>query len=153
MQVLQEIIMASHSNSTSSPVSKVVTPRDVEEYVKENALIDDTESVTSLKASNIDLKKKAIPDFNQPAIDGAEFPEEYEVETRTGLVKVSTLHKLNRQDTRVTQHSSKKGIEKEHEPHGYNAEKLQKRIEQNQKEIDNYHNRSGFKKLLDKIFG
>ncbi|CAG99245.1 uncharacterized protein KLLA0_E04709g [Kluyveromyces lactis] len=145
--------MSSLVQKQSSPLSKISTTQEVEDYVKDNVQKGETDSIDSLKATNLDLSKKAIPGFNQPIAEGAEFPEEYEIETRTGLVKVATLHQLNRLDTRVTTHSSKKSTKEKNTSCGYDNDKLQKCIERNQKEIDSYHKKSGFKKFIGKLFG
>lgn len=134
--------------STTGFLSKVSTTREeVDEYIKDNIKNGETDSIESLKEENLDISKKSIPSYNIPASERAEFPEEYEIETRTGLVKAETLHKLNRLDTRISTHSSKP------ESVGSEEQKLRKCIEKNQKEIDNYKHRSGFRKFIGKLFG
>ncbi|CDO94303.1 unnamed protein product [Kluyveromyces dobzhanskii CBS 2104] len=145
--------MASLTQTQTNGLSKMSTRKDVDDYVKESIVNGETDNIDSLKATKLNLEKKSIPGFNQPAMEGAEFPEEYEIETRTGLVKVSTLHKLNRLDTRVTTGSGKKSAKENASSSGYDNDKLKQCIDRNQKEIENYHKRSGFKKFIDKLFG
>lgn len=127
-------------------LNKSATREIVEEYIKDNVRNDDTESIQSLQEDKLDLNKKAIPGFNTYVPEGSSFPEEYDIETRTGLVKVSTLQKLNRVETVPSTHSTKKQQE-------LDPERLKKRIERNQKEIDKQKNPNKFQKFIKSLFG
>lgn len=83
----------------------------IEKVVTENALHGNAETAESLKEKGLNLKSKAIPDINDPISASAvasQFPEEYRIETETGLVKLKTLTELSRKNTRVSVGSSGK---------------------------------------------
>lgn len=153
-------------SAKSSGTLREDDPNIIEKVVSRNAINDKTETAKSLEEKGLNLKRKAIPDYNNPAMNdpGAQFPEEYQMETDTGLVKVKTLRELNRLDSRHSIGSDatrKKSVKSETEPpqehhdSGYDSEKLKKAIEKNKKEIENYHKHKtyvGFMSFLDKLF-
>ncbi|SCU83938.1 LAFA_0D06898g1_1 [Lachancea sp. 'fantastica'] len=156
----------SFSSSSSLPdVDKVVT-HNVKEGLSEN--------VESLEEQGLDLRKKAKPDINSPVAlsSNTEFPEEYNLETQTGLVKAVTLQQLNRLDSRTSARSGqsqKKSLKssiaslelpdatsvKSRTDSGLDSEKLRKAVEKNQKQIEKYQERKkkgGVKGFIAKIF-
>ncbi|CUS21872.1 LAQU0S04e02718g1_1 [Lachancea quebecensis] len=144
----------------------------IEQIMTHNATEGRSETVESLKKNGLDLKKKAIPDINNPAANykNCAFPEEYQMETDTGLVKAQTLHGLNRLESRNSGRSGasqKKSIRTGNSTtnsdsasasntiNGLDGEKLRKAVEKNQKKIDKYqrHKASGgLRKFIGKIF-
>ncbi|SCV02944.1 LAMI_0H04236g1_1 [Lachancea mirantina] len=140
----------------------------IEQVMSHNAIEDKTETPDTLKREGLDLRKKALPDFNNPAMnaDQSEFPEEYQIETDTGLVKVKTLQKLNRLESRGSAASASKpsspskaadadAADEEEQKSPYDASKLQKAIHKNEKEINMYHHHHGYEKfinIMDKLF-
>ena len=66
--------------------------------------IERTETIQSLEALGLS-QSRPIPDFNYPSIpDGteAEFPEEYTLETQTGLVPLASLEKLRSRNSALS---------------------------------------------------
>lgn len=92
------------SHGSAATLQKA-TSNSIEKVVSRNAINGNVETAESLKKEGLDLKNKAIPDINAPinaGSDTAQFPEEYRIETETGLVKLKTLNDLSRNDTRVS---------------------------------------------------
>ncbi|CEP60317.1 uncharacterized protein LALA0_S01e07932g [Lachancea lanzarotensis] len=153
------------SNSSLPDVDKVVT-HNVKEGLSEN--------VESLEEQGLNLRKKANPDINSPVAlsSSTEFPEEYNLETETGLVKAVTLQQLNRLDSRTSVRSGqsqKKSLKssiaslelpdatsvKSRTDNGLDSEKLRRAVEKNQKQIEKYQERKkkgGVKSFIAKIF-
>ncbi|SCV06054.1 LANO_0H21088g1_1 [Lachancea nothofagi CBS 11611] len=158
------------SNGTFEPEDS----QDVEKVVTHNVTEGRSETVDSLKKEGLDLHKKAAPDFINPDADpeNCEFPEEYNLETDTGLVKAVTLQQLNRLDSRTSARSNvsqKKSLRsslaslelpdshslKSNNNSGLDAEKLRRAVEKNQKQIDKYKKRRsahGLTGILGKLF-
>ncbi|CAR24387.1 uncharacterized protein KLTH0F14696g [Lachancea thermotolerans CBS 6340] len=144
----------------------------IEQIMTHNATEGRSETVESLKKNGLNLQKKAIPDINNPAANykNCAFPEEYQMETDTGLVKAQTLHGLNRLESRTSGRSGasqKKSIRTANSTtnsdlasanntiNGLDGEKLRRAVEKNQKKIDKYqkHKSSGgLRRFLGKIF-
>lgn len=145
----------------------------IEQIMTHNATEGRSETVDSLQRNGLNINQKAVPDYNNPAANftNCEFPEEYQLETDTGLVKVQTLQKLNRLESRTsirsgnsqrksmrstpsTDHSISPSAGRSSNS-GLDAEKLRKAVEKNKRQIDKYqkHKASGgLKKFLGKIF-
>ncbi|SCU94889.1 LAME_0F09802g1_1 [Lachancea meyersii CBS 8951] len=160
-----EGLPAQRETSSSSSLSAV------DKAVTRNLNEGRSESVAALEKEGLDLHKKAIPDINNPvAISAdAEFPEEYNLETDTGLVKATTLHQLNRLESRTSVRSSQSqkrsliaSMElpdatsvKSTADSGLDAEKLRKAVEKNKRQIEKYQERKksgGLKGFLVKFF-
>lgn len=78
--------------------------------------------------------------------DNAVFPEEYQVETDTGLVKCSTALSLSRQADNQQQ-------TRQSNPSGLTKEKLDKAVERNRKELEKHKNgKTGWLNKLKNIF-
>lgn len=78
---------------------------EIDRAVTHNAINGTSETAESLKEAGLHPEKKAIPDINGPISEehnNSQFPEEYRLETQTGLVKLKTLNELSRDDTRVS---------------------------------------------------
>ncbi|QLL33017.1 hypothetical protein HG536_0D05390 [Torulaspora globosa] len=149
----------------------------IEKVVTHNALQGRAETADSLKKEGLNLKSKAIPDINDPISAGAaatQFPEEYRIETQTGLVKLKTLTELSRNDTRASVGSSGKlskkssgrktsdyeenqvGGDGKSQGQAYlNAHNLQQAIEKNKQAIQKYQkhkHEKGLKGFLHRLF-
>ncbi|CAB4252013.1 similar to Saccharomyces cerevisiae YGR126W Putative protein of unknown function [Maudiozyma barnettii] len=122
-----------HSKVSNTTLKKLDSNA-VEKVVTHNALNDQSETVDSLRAKGSDLEKAALPDINSPlthAPDDSKFPEEYAIETNTGLVKMKTIETLKKEDTRVSGGSTKEQEKNE-------AARMQVTIEKNRKDIEKY---------------
>lgn len=149
----------------------------IEKVVTHNAIQGNAETADSLKQEGLNLKSKAVPDVNGPmssGAQGAQFPEEYRIETETGLVKLKTLTDLSRNDTRVSvgsngkiskKSSGKKLADEEkdqevdtgksQEKAYRNAYNLEDAIEKNQHSIDKYQkhkHEKGLKGFVHRLF-
>ncbi|KAH3900907.1 probable Polyamine transporter 3 [Saccharomycodes ludwigii] len=91
----------SFDSYTQQPQSYV--PEENSKAKKTNSLrLVPTETVKSLQDMGIS-KNAPIPDVNAPTAQlNAIFPEEYTLETPTGLVPVATLHSIGRTNTSIT---------------------------------------------------
>lgn len=97
-------VQDTRSRGSASTLQKP-TSNSIEKVVSQNAIDGNAETAQELKKEGLDLKNKAVPDINAPinaGSDTAQFPEEYRIETETGLVKLKTLNDLSRNDTRVS---------------------------------------------------
>ncbi|KAK5781373.1 uncharacterized protein PWA37_004810 [Arxiozyma heterogenica] len=146
----------------------------IERAVTNNALGDNVETVESLAAKGLDGSQKIVPDINNPLTmtKTAEFPEEYTIETDTGLVKMKTIETLRRQTSRIsTQRSLKSRTESmksnkssksfasslvDNPDDGHlTAAKLNRAVERNRKELEKMKKRKeqkGIKGFFSKIF-
>ncbi|QLQ79875.1 hypothetical protein HG537_0C05230 [Torulaspora globosa] len=162
-------VSLSEQNSQGDRTLSRRTSNAIEKVVTHNALQGKAETADSLKQEGLNLKSKAIPDINDPISAGAtatQFPEEYRIETQTGLVKLKTLTELSRNDTRVsTTSSGKKSSHKEQDQRSNDsksqeqaylkAHNLQQAIEKNKHAIEKYQrhkNEKGLKGFLHRIF-
>lgn len=148
--------------------------RSVERRMTNNALKDNVESIESLAAKGLNGSQRIIPDINSPLTmtRTAEFPEEYNIETETGLVKMKTIETLRRQTSRV---STQKSVKSKAESIKSNktsksfasslvddpnegkltAAKLNKAVERNRKELEKMKKRKeqkGIKGFFSKLF-
>lgn len=141
---------------TSTHTLQTQTSRDVERTVTHNAMNDNVETVESLAAQGLAGNQTAPPDINAPLTMSktSEFPEEYNIETDTGLVKMKTIETLKRQTSRVsTQKSMKSKAESTTSGRSFSsfkssltdppqnqltADKLNKAVEKNRKQLDKY---------------
>lgn len=161
------------SKSSSNTLGKQ-NSHSIERTVTENALRDNVETVESLAARGLDGSQRVVPDVNNPLTmtRTAEFPEEYNIETDTGLVKMKTIETLRRQTSRVsTQKSLKSRTESiksnksgksfvsslvdDPDEGQLTAEKLNKAVERNRKELEKMKKRKeqkGIKGFFSKIF-
>lgn len=131
----------------------------IEKVVTHNALNNNSETIESLQAKGLDINTKAIPDINAPMTHShSEFPEEYQMETDTGLVKIKTIETLKRQDTRVsaTRVSTKESnANSKPQEKGLNATKLNQAVEKNRKELEKYQRHKkekGVKGFFHRLF-
>lgn len=149
----------------------------IEKEVTHNAMNGTSETAKSLQQAGLDTEKKAIPDINGPITgnaDTSQFPEEYRIETQTGLVKLKTLNDLSRSDTRVSigsdgkisRKSSGPGtIDSKIEPKpdtakaeqeaAQNAENLEHAIEKNKHRIEKFEkhrHEKGLKGFVHRLF-
>lgn len=110
--------LSSDKNSSLSRSGTALNHRDsntIEKIVTHNAIQGNAETADSLAKEGLNLKSKAIPDVNGPITaktQESQFPEEYRIETETGLVKLKTLTGLSRNDTRVSVGSSGRSSKK-----------------------------------------
>lgn len=140
---------------TSTHTLQTQTSHDVEKTVTHNALNDNVETVESLAAQGLDGTQKVQPDINAPLTMSktSEFPEEYNIETDTGLVKMKTIETLKRQSSMSTQRSMKSKAESTTSGKSFSsfkssltdppqnqltADKLNKAVEKNRKQLDKY---------------
>ncbi|SMN18096.1 similar to Saccharomyces cerevisiae YGR126W Putative protein of unknown function [Maudiozyma saulgeensis] len=122
-----------HSKASNTTLKKLDSNA-VERVVTHNALNDHSETVDSLRAKGEEFDKAGLPDINSPithASEEARFPEEYAIETDTGLVKMKTIETLKREDTRVSKGSKKEEGQSE-------AAKMEAAVERNRKDIEKY---------------
>ena len=155
-----------HSKVSNTTLKKLDSNA-VERVVTHNALNDNSETVESLRAKDNQLREAALPDINSPlshTSGGNQFPEEYGIETNTGLVKMKTIETLKKEKSRtsssrharyddesdLTQHSSDAAAQQA----ATNA-KLETAIERNRKDIENYQkhkHEKGVKGFFHRIF-
>lgn len=152
----------------------------IEKVVTHNAVNGYSETAESLKRAGLDPNKKALPDINNPITgnaDTSQFPEEYRLETDTGLVKLKTLNDLSRKDTRVSigsdgrisKRSSRSGhndntieqeldteeTEKAQKEATQDAQNLEHAIEKNKHNIDKFRkhkHEKGIKGFVHRLF-
>lgn len=147
----------------------------VEKVVTQNVLQDNVETVESLSQKTVrSPESRGIVDLNRPVtMSNAEFSEEYNIETDTGLVKMKTIETLKRQSSRVSSlksrpestrtvksnKSSKSFTKSITDTSGgsLTAEKLNNAVEKNRKELEKYQRQKskpqkGIKGLFSKIF-
>ena len=160
-------------NNSSNTLRKH-TSRSVERMVTNNALMDNAETIESLTEKGLDGSQRLVPDINKPLnmTRTAEFPEEYNIETDTGLVKMKTIETLRRQTSRV---STQKSVKSRNESIKSNktsksfasslvddpnegkltAEKINKAVERNRRELEKRKKRkeqNGIKGFFSKLF-
>lgn len=160
------------SNTLRRPNSNAI-----EKVVTKNAVNDNVETKESLQKEGLDLKNKPIPDINAPVTAEAGdsvFPEEYRLETETGLVKLKTLDDLSRKNTRVSIGSdgrmSRKSSNKENastaskngsgdvvlsDETPYDAHNIHDAVEKNKHEIEKYQkhkHEKGLKGFVHRLF-
>ena len=82
------------NSKTSANTLQKQTSQSVERTMTHNALNDNVETVETLAAKGLDGTQKTVPDVNTPLTmtKTSEFPEEYNIETDTGLVKMKTIY-------------------------------------------------------------
>ncbi|CCK68532.1 uncharacterized protein KNAG_0B00850 [Huiozyma naganishii CBS 8797] len=160
------------SDLNSKASSTTLGKRDsnaIERVVTKNAMNNQSESADALRSKGLDTtKRRNIPDINAPlTLTQSHFPEEYQVETETGLVKMKTIESLKSRHSGGTHNSKKsKGAStrsknsltssmEEHGEAGLNAEKLNSAVERNRKELERYEKnrgKKGIKGFLSKMF-
>lgn len=166
------------NSKTSATTLQKHTSADIERVVTHNALNDHVETVESLAAMGLDGSRKSIPDINAPITmtKTSEFPEEYNIETDTGLVKMKTIETLRRQTSRVSStnksvksksestksgksskstSSFKSAMTESNNQGQLTADKLNKAVEKNRKELEKYKkskDQKGFKGFFTKMF-
>ncbi|EJS43632.1 YGR126W [Saccharomyces arboricola H-6] len=158
-----------HSHHSSSTLKRP-TSNSIEKMVTHNAMEGTSETVDSLKKEGLNLSKKATPDITAPVTNSAHntaFPEEYRLETETGLVKLKTLETLKREDSRVS--STKKEHNHDHtdtlstrskattysQGSSLESDKLNTAVEKNKKKIEKYQkhkSEKGIKGLFHRMF-
>lgn len=108
MESDQESINSYNSQQSYNQVPQSYVPsstrnsRDAESASQQRLRLVPTETVKSLQEMGL-TPEAPLPDVNAPATSGAPiFPEEYTMETPTGLVPVATLHSLGRTATAIS---------------------------------------------------
>lgn len=162
-----------NSKNSSNTLGKQ-SSHSIERTATNNALEDNVETVESLAARGLDGSQRVIPDINNPLTitKTAKFPEEYTIETDTGLVKMKTIETLRRQTSRVSTQKSLKSrtesiksnkssksfasslVDNPDEGH-LTAAKLNKAVERNRKELEKvrkHKEQKGIKGFFSKIF-
>ena len=106
-----------HHSLNSYRTLKELSHNEIEKYVTANALEGNTETVESLKEAegaveeggerdsqnNVSSYVHRLPDINRPITHSSAYailPDEYQMETHTGLVKLKTIETLRRETTR-----------------------------------------------------
>ncbi|CAI4922244.1 ANL_collapsed_G0021070.mRNA.1.CDS.1 [Saccharomyces cerevisiae] len=158
-----------HSHHSSSTLKRP-TSNSIEKMVTHNALEGNSETVDSLKEDGLNLNKKALPDITAPITNSAHdaaFPEEYRLETETGLVKLKTLESLKREDSRVSStkkehindhtdmHSTRSKVTTNSQGSSLEPNKLNMAVEKNKKRIEKYQkhkSEKGIKGFFHRIF-
>ncbi|CAI2008044.1 hypothetical protein SEUBUCD646_0G03820 [Saccharomyces eubayanus] len=148
-----------HSHHSSSTLKRP-TSNSIEKMVTHNALEGNSETVDSLKKEGLNLDKKGTPDITAPVTNSAHdaaFPEEYRLETETGLVKLKTLETLRREDSRVSgakkeqghdhtdAHSTRSKATAYSQGSSLESDKLNIAVEKNKKRIEKYQKHKGEK--------
>lgn len=173
LQEQGDLVSRASTNTLSKPDSNAI-----EKVVTHNALSGNVETKESLQKEGLNLKDKSVPDINAPLTSTSEtaaFPEEYRIETQTGLVKLKTLNDLSRKDTRVSigsndkisrkstdkgNHSIKSGQESGQDEvlsshSSYDPHNLENAIEKNKHEIEKYQkhkHEKGIKGFVHRLF-
>ncbi|ODV63027.1 uncharacterized protein ASCRUDRAFT_79611 [Ascoidea rubescens DSM 1968] len=94
--------LPAHNLSKSSSISSVTSNNYGLQKTKTMACLGKTETCDSLRRNGLNLNRKPVSDVVAPTSQSPNkslFPEEYTIETETGLVKASTLYRLNRSKT------------------------------------------------------
>ncbi|KAH3900923.1 uncharacterized protein SCDLUD_002383 [Saccharomycodes ludwigii] len=154
--------------------NKELDSNKLDKIISHNAIKGNVETKESLAKSGLNLNKAELDPLQETLSHGSNneiFPEEYQLETKTGLVKMKTIEGLNRVTTSTTPQSSintdidglmydndlgdedQISIKQEsHIPKGINEEQIEKVVERNKKEIEKYQEQKhhhGFRKFLD----
>lgn len=125
-----------------------------------NAQLNKTESLASLQ-EQVDTHHNASHDFVNPVGGGqnALFPEEYQVETDTGLVRSTTAMGLDRPSSHTSRksdgefHYHKEEDQYEHVNYnGLTKSKLDKAVEKNRKQLEHDKNSPGLWSKLKGVF-
>ncbi|CCC70155.1 hypothetical protein NCAS_0E00850 [Naumovozyma castellii] len=139
----------------------------IERVITSNAKEGNTETLGSLAAKGLDLNKKATLDINAPLTSNpadVAFPEEYNLETETGLVKAKTIETLRRETSRVSStrrgddvvsHKSQATGKSQRSAQSLQAEKLNLAVEKNKKElekIEKHKHQKGLKGFMNRLF-
>ncbi|CCF57185.1 hypothetical protein KAFR_0C01920 [Kazachstania africana CBS 2517] len=145
----------SNTSRTSSKNLKKQRSRDIERIVTQNAMLGKAETVDSLRATGLDLTKRAVPDINSPISHESKLIDESKFETDTGLIKTKTLETLNRSNTRNS--SSKRKIlgNDNSNTSGLDPERMNMVVERNRKKLEKYQQHKkekGLKGFFYKIF-
>lgn len=146
-----------HSKVSNTTLKKLDSNA-VERMITHNAVQNNSETVESLKKQGLGQKGAFLPDINSPLTHTSThnaFPEEYQIETTTGLVKLKTIETMkNAEESGADSTKAKDDAKSENE--GPTAEeKIQKAIARNQKDIEKYQrhkNSSGLMGMIHKIF-
>ena len=85
-----------NNNDDSDNISDFQSYIDPTTFYEDNNPIRPTETAKSLHSHGLESDIPP-PDINHPPVENPIFPEEYQLETETGLVKVETLTSLGRQ--------------------------------------------------------
>ncbi|CAI4062492.1 hypothetical protein SKDZ_07G3690 [Saccharomyces kudriavzevii ZP591] len=159
-------VYSHHSSSTLKRPSS----NSIEKMITHNALEGNSETADSLKREGLNLNKKALPDITAPVTNSAHngaFPEEYRLETETGLVKLKTLETLKREDSRVSSakkehtndhadaHSTRSKVTTYSQGSSLESDKLNMAVEKNKKKIEQYRkhkSEKGIKGFFHRIF-
>lgn len=149
-----------HSGATLKKLDSLA----IEKVVTQNAVAGNSETIESLKAKGLDMQRKAIPDYNAPLTTTGtnQFPEEYRLETDTGLVKMKTLETLKRKSTQLSRNSDLSSKDKSISKSQSNksevsdiAQKINMAVERNKKEIAKYQkhkSEKGIKGFFHRMF-
>lgn len=153
-----------HSRNSESTLKKM-NSNAVERVVTHNALAGNSETIESLREKGLDLEKKAVPDFNAPLTTSGtqQFPEEYRLETDTGLVKMKTLETLKRKSTQASDSSrqskrqSPVQSQAQDEDQGQDdtMKKINMAVERNKKQLEKYQKHKkekGVKGFFHRLF-
>lgn len=148
-------------NSKASSITlKKLDSNAIDRVVTQNALGNKSETVESLKVQGLDLNKAYLPDINSPmthASGDSAFPDEYRIETSTGLVKMKTLESLKKENTRNSSSKSSQRSKKSKSSDGRvsQAQKMELAVEKNRKELEKYQkhkNQKGVKGFFNRMF-
>ncbi|CCH41572.1 Polyamine transporter 3 [Wickerhamomyces ciferrii] len=147
------------SNSEQYEDAKEANTYEQSPYKESNNNEDHRDKEESLQELEKSITKDHIPrhDVVNPSghEENAFFPEEYQVETETGLVRSTTALSLQRSRSRVQPMQSGDDNSKPAEPintTGLTKEKLDKAVERNRKSLEKNKNGKGFFHKLKSIF-
>ncbi|CCD25874.2 uncharacterized protein NDAI_0G00980 [Naumovozyma dairenensis CBS 421] len=141
---------------------------DIEKTMTTNIMNDKTETLDSLVKQGLNTRKKSVADINTPLNAGtAEFPEEYRIETETGLVKAKTIESLRRQESIASANSRRSqdqgsfksartnNTRKSRASSSLDPNKLNMAVEKNKKELEKYSKhkqQKGIKGFFNRLF-
>lgn len=147
-----------HSRHSAGTIKKM-NSNAIEKVVTNNALTGNSETIESLKAKGLDLERKAVPDFNAPLTTMAsqQFPEEYRLETDTGLVKMKTLDTLKRKSTQYSETDNLSQSKSQNSTPEMNdtVKKINLAVERNKKQLEKYQkhrSEKGIKGFIHRLF-
>lgn len=150
-----------HSRVSNTTLKKLDSNA-VERMISHNAVQNNSESVEALKKEGLGRKGSYLPDINTPLTHTsthAAFPEEYQIETTTGLVKLKTIETMKNTADAAEEpkdKNAKDNSDATSEDEGPSREeRIRSAIERNKKDIEKYQKHkdaTGLMGMIHRIF-
>ncbi|CCE62961.1 hypothetical protein TPHA_0D03250 [Tetrapisispora phaffii CBS 4417] len=166
---LSHAIKETRSGTSDNNTIKPVTSNDVHRIVSRNIMDNNVESEEALKTQLTNMESRRADIILPASMEGnSNFPEEYTMETTTGLVPVKTLEDIKKKKTIDSENSRKSLVSSElkasksnntvksRNEGGLNPAKLNAAVEKNKEELEKYQHhkteKNPIKKMLFKLF-